>query len=97
MESNIKSIGIYKLAMKTGSDNFRSSAVLDIAKILLEKKIDVKIYEPSLETGSIFGIEVINNFDNFVNSTDLILANRIDSNLDNVLNKVFTRDIFNSD
>lgn len=94
---NLNKIGIYKLAMKSGSDNFRSSALLDIAKALHKKGIYLNIFEPSLNEDSIFGIKIENNFNNFIKNSDLILANRFDKKLENLKKTVFTRDLFNSD
>ena len=96
-ELNLNKIGIYKLAMKSGSDNFRSSALLDIAKALHKKGIYLNIFEPSLNEDSIFGIKIENNFNNFIKNSDLILANRLDKKLENLKKTVFTRDLFNSD
>ena len=90
-------VGIYRLAMKSGSDNWRSSAILDLMD-LISKKSKVIIYEPVLGRESFLeNIEVINNFKKFAASSDIILANRIDSRIKPFKNIVFTRDIFSTD
>lgn len=90
-------VGIYKLAMKTGSDNFRESSVLDIAKQLRERGVHIQIYEPTLHSDYFEGMDVINDVATFVNTSKVIVANRIDSKLDLVREKVFTRDIYKRD
>ena len=91
-------IGIYRLVMKSGSDNFKSSAILDIIATLIKNGKKIIIYEPILNAEQPFmGCEVINSFDLFKESCDVILANRIDSNLDSIIDKVYSRDSFNRD
>ena len=93
-----KSVGIFRLTMKSSSDNFRESAVQDIMKYLKEKEIPMVIYEPSLKDGSLFcGCKVINDLDKFKTFCRCILANRYDNVLDDVKDKVYTRDIFRRD
>jgi UDPglucose 6-dehydrogenase len=94
---NPKTVGIYRLIMKTGSDNFRSSAVQDIIKKLQAKNVEVVIYEPVLETDTFEGLKVIKDFEEFANLSEVIVANRLDDILENVKDKVYTRDIFCSD
>ena len=89
-----KRIGIFRLAMKSGSDNFRESAILDLIKILKKQKTKIYLYEPLIKKTTIKGISIINNFDHFVSSSDLIVANRMSNKLKNVKNKVYTRDLF---
>ncbi len=88
-------IGIYRLIMKDGSDNYRESAVLDILKKIKNKKNKIILYEPFITEDEFCGVKVINDIDDFVKSSDLIIANRISNNLSKVMNKVYTRDIFN--
>lgn len=87
-------VGIYGLAMKAGSDNFRSSAIFDIINILKEKT-SVVIYEESIIDKEIFGIKVEKDFSKFTKLSDIIVANRIDNRLIKVEKKLYTRDIFN--
>ena len=89
-----KVVGIYRLVMKQGSDNFRASAIQGIMKRIKAKGIDVLIYEPKYHEADFFGSKVINNLQNFKESADLILANRLVDDLDDVADMVFTRDIF---
>ena len=86
--------GIYKLAMKTGSDNYRSSAVLDIIKDLKQKNIPVIIYDPGINRNELFKCQIINDFAEFVKVSDVIIANRVTEELESVKHKVYTRDVF---
>ena len=92
---NPKTVGIYRLIMKQGSDNFRSSSVLDIINKLRNLNITIKIYEPSLNNKFFETFEVVDDLSFFVNSVDIILANRIDKQIEEYRHKIFTRDIFN--
>ncbi len=92
-----KLVGIYRLAMKKNSDNFRHSSILDIVDLLKEKGIDMVIYEPLIKEDNFKDIKVEKDFEKFINETDLIVANRLYEELKKVKYKVYTRDLFERD
>ena len=92
-----KLVGIYRLTMKSGSDNFRSSAIQGIIERLKEKGIDLIIYEPTLNKDTFEGVSVTHDLDGFRERSDIILANRVSEDLLPVKGKVYTRDLFSRD
>lgn len=92
-----KVVGIYRLTMKSGSDNFRQSAIQDVINHMYEAGVKVVIYEPVVEENEFDGLEVIKKLDDFKNTSDVIVANRLDDEIKDVREKVYTRDLFSRD
>ena len=97
IKKNPETVGFYRLVMKSGSDNFRSSAVQGLIKRIQAKGINVVVYEPDLEERNFLGAELIQGLDEFKSISDIIVANRIAEDLTDVESKVFSRDIFGND
>ncbi|MBQ1540343.1 nucleotide sugar dehydrogenase [Candidatus Saccharibacteria bacterium] len=97
LAKNPKTVGIYRLTMKAGSDNFRFSAIKYIMKLLDKEGIKVIVYEPTVTEPTFKKYPIENNLDEFKNQSDIIVANRIDDKITDVLNKVYTRDLYARD
>lgn len=90
-------VGVYRLAMKTGSDNFRQSSIIDVIAKLSKKGVSLLIYEPRIDSDDILGISIENNLEVFKSRCDIILANRVSPELSDVTDKLYTRDLWNRD
>ena len=96
LAKNPETIGVYRLVMKKGSDNFRKSAIFDVINNLKEKGANIVIYEPNLDGEDFEGMKLIRNLDDF-KKVDLIIANRVEDDLKDVEDKLYTRDLFERD
>ena len=94
IKKNPDTVGIYRLTMKSGSDNFRQSAIQDVIKSISDEGIDLVIYEPTIKESEFDGLPVVYDFDQFKATSDVIIANRLDDELEDVKEKVYTRDLY---
>ena len=97
LEKQPQIVGIYRLTMKTNSDNFRASAVQGIMKRLKAKGVDVIVYEPVLAEESFFGSRVVRDLEAFKQEANIIVANRITADIADVIDKTYSRDLFGAD
>ena len=97
MAKKPKTVGIYRLTMKTDSDNFRSSAIQGIIDRLKKRNVDILIYEPTINDNDFNGCKIVKNFNEFSEMCDIVLVNRIDNNTKLIANKIYTRDLYTRD
>jgi len=97
LQRNPEVVGIYRLTMKKDSDNFRASAIQEIIERLKDEDVEIIIYEPTLKDKTFNNCKIVNDFETFAKQSDVILANRFEPILENVKEKVYTRDLYSRD
>ncbi|MDA9644299.1 nucleotide sugar dehydrogenase [Pseudomonadota bacterium] len=97
IEMNVKTLGVYRLVMKVGSDNYRESAILFLIDALKDSDFELIIYEPKMDQDSYKGIPLLKNLEDFISRSDMIVANRLSDELSPVHHKIFSRDLFTRD
>lgn len=97
IKKGAKTVGVYRLTMKTGSDNFRASAIQGVIERLRGKGLDVIIYEPTLSSSMFNGCDIVNDFKKFDEQSDIVVVNRYDDNVKKLTKEIYTRDLFNRD
>jgi UDPglucose 6-dehydrogenase len=97
LSKNPKTVGIYRLVMKTGSDNYRSSSIQGVMNRIRNKGVSIIVHEPTLKSTDFLGFPVIDDLEIFKSKSDVILANRVTSDLNDVPHKVYSRDLFGTD
>lgn len=92
-----KIVGVYRLTMKSGSDNFRASAIQGVMAKIKAKGVDIQIYEPTLKEDEFEGYKVEHDLDSFKNTSDVIIANRLNEEITDEMDKIYTRDLYSRD
>ena len=97
LRRNPKVVGVYRLIMKSGSDNFRASAIYDVISYLKENGVNIIIYEPTISYNTFNGFEIVHDLKLFKEISNIIIVNRVDEKLNDVQDMLYTRDLFSRD